>query len=137
MKHDNIFDYVNATTFLPTFCGIPITSMTRHKLRGKNGNGKPVDFTPEEKQKILAGVEKFYKRFAKPGTLTLQDLIDNKNLLSTSFFKLKNGVGVYYNVKPTSGALVVVFRAGMGTGKEAKRWLPPSTEIELVKPSSL
>ena len=50
-----IFKYVKATTFLPTYCGMKLTPMIKHKMRGKDGNGKPIDFTDQERAAIYRG----------------------------------------------------------------------------------
>lgn len=126
-----LFDYINATQFLP-FCGIPLTAMTRHKIRGKDGNNKAVDFSADEWQKIEQGIKKLVKQFAGSGELTLQDLMDDRAWQWGNEFKLKNGNGLYSDVEATTGALVVIYRAGKGRGKDAKRWMPPTTPIELV-----
>jgi hypothetical protein len=136
----SIFDFVNATQFLPTFCGIPMTAMTRHKLRGKNGNNRPVDFTDDEKKKITQGIEKLHRMFQHGWTL--QHLLDDATALRTNYFRLKpksgkaNNLALYCNVKPTGGAMVVIFRVGKGTGRNAQRWMDPTTPIELVPISS-
>lgn len=54
-----VFKFIRASLFLPEFCDIPFTAMTRHKMRGRDGNGRPVDFTDQEKKKIAAGVKKW------------------------------------------------------------------------------
>lgn len=136
MNKKSIFDYVNATAFLPTFCGIPMTAMTRHKLRGLNGNNKPVDFTDDEKKKISQGIEKLHRMFQDETGWTLQHLMENDAWKKTHYFKLKSNsgkaLGLYQDVKPTSGALVVIYRVGKGTGRNAQRWMPPTTPVELV-----
>jgi hypothetical protein len=63
MEIREVFKYVSATKFLPQFCGIKITPTIRHKIRGLDGNNKPIDFTEKEKGQIIAGVKKFYHRF--------------------------------------------------------------------------
>lgn len=134
MNKRAIFEFINAKEFLPFFCGIPMSAMTKHKMRGKDGNGKPVDFTTEEWDKINDGVGRFHKKFYNKGSqeLTLQDLIDDQAWKQTHIFKLAKGVGMYVDVEPTTGALCVIYRAGKGRGKDAKRWMPPTTQVELV-----
>ena len=60
-----VMKYVSMRQFLPTFCGIKYTSMTLHKLRGIDGNGKKIGFTKDEKIKIMRGRIALNKHIAK------------------------------------------------------------------------
>lgn len=57
-----IFKYVKAASFIPAFTDIKFTAMVKHKLRGKDGNGNPTDFSEEEKQQIREGLKKMLKK---------------------------------------------------------------------------
>lgn len=124
-----LFDLINATQFLP-FCGIEMTAMTRHKIRGLNGNSKPVDFSADEWQKIEKGIQKMAKKFSGTTELTVQDIIENP--VSGHYFKVKNGRGIYAKAESTTGTLAIIYRAHKGVGKDAKRWVAPNTPVELV-----
>lgn len=58
-----ILKFVNASRFLPEYCGIPYSSWTKRKMSGKDNTGKPLDWTDEDRVKIQAGL----KRLAKDG----------------------------------------------------------------------
>jgi hypothetical protein len=61
----NIFKYIKASQFLPDYCGIEYNVTTRHKMRGTDGNKKPIDFTDEEKKAIKGGLKKMLIEFRK------------------------------------------------------------------------
>ncbi|MDR3133717.1 MAG: hypothetical protein LBU42_06805 [Prevotellaceae bacterium] len=50
--------YLKCRGFFPDYCGIVYTSGIMRKLAGKNANGNPGHFSPEQKKKIIAGIEK-------------------------------------------------------------------------------
>lgn len=54
-----LFEYLKGSKFLPDWCGIPNTSHTRHKMCGRGGQESPVEFSDDEKKKIVKGVEKY------------------------------------------------------------------------------
>lgn len=54
------FKYIKAKNFLPDYCDIPYSVTTKHKMRGKDGNNKEIDFNAEEKKMIKNGVKKLY-----------------------------------------------------------------------------
>lgn len=54
-----IFDYIKAAQFFPKYC--PDIINWKHKLRGKNGRGNPVEFTDQENRKIKSGLKKLFK----------------------------------------------------------------------------
>lgn len=54
-----IFKVIVAKQFFENYCQ-DITNV-KHKLRGTDGNGNPIDFTPEDKKKIKAGIQKLSK----------------------------------------------------------------------------
>ncbi|MDR2064843.1 MAG: hypothetical protein LBP85_03940 [Prevotellaceae bacterium] len=51
--------YLKCRSFFPDYCAIRYTSNTMRKLAGRNANGNPSCFSAEQKQKIIAGIEKF------------------------------------------------------------------------------
>lgn len=54
-----IFKIIVAKQFFENYC--PDISNVKHKLRGTDGNGNPIDFTTEDKKKIKAGVSQMTK----------------------------------------------------------------------------
>jgi len=61
---ERYFKYIKASNFLPEFCGIENSTTTYHKIRGLNGNKKPVDFTDAEKAQIRKGLKKLVKELS-------------------------------------------------------------------------
>jgi hypothetical protein len=53
-----IFKFIKAEQFFPLYC--KDIKCFRHKLRGKNGHDKPIDFTDEEKRQIRQGIKKLF-----------------------------------------------------------------------------
>lgn len=54
---------IRIESFLKQYCsGI---SNVKHKLRGKDGNNKPIDFSETEKSEITQGLQKFAKDILK------------------------------------------------------------------------
>jgi hypothetical protein len=49
--------YLKCRSFLPEYCCIRYTSGILRKLSGKNSNGNPGNFSAEQKQQIISGVE--------------------------------------------------------------------------------
>jgi len=64
-----VFKYVVAAHFLPKYCGIIVTSRVKQKLRGIDGNGKPITFTAEEQMQIRQGLKKLAAEYNKAGSL--------------------------------------------------------------------
>ena len=50
--------YIKASRFLPDFCNIENTPLTRHKTNGKGDKGRPKSFDEKEKKQIRAGIKK-------------------------------------------------------------------------------
>ena len=50
-----VLRYIVAKYFFFAYC--PSVSNYSHKLRGKDGNGKPIDFSVSDKQKICAALD--------------------------------------------------------------------------------
>lgn len=59
MPRHPLFQIIVAKKFFQDYC--PDVINTAHKLRGLNGNKKPIDFTEEDKAKIRLGVQKLAK----------------------------------------------------------------------------
>lgn len=62
MSRHPLFSLVVAKAFFEKYC--PKVTNVKHKLRGKDGNGNPIDFSPEDKNAIKAGVAKMAKDLA-------------------------------------------------------------------------
>jgi hypothetical protein len=60
-----LFEYLKGSKFLPDWCDIPNTSHTRHKMCGRGDQITPVEFSEEEKKKIVKGVEKYVSSLLK------------------------------------------------------------------------
>ena len=58
-----LFDYIKASKFFPVYAA-GVTNW-KHKLRKLDGNGKPIDFSDEDRVLILAGFEKLRKNIYK------------------------------------------------------------------------
>ena len=54
-----IWTYVKADSFFRDY--LPRIKSYKHKIRGKNGRGNPVEFTDQEKKEIKAAVKKMAK----------------------------------------------------------------------------
>lgn len=54
-----IWKYIKADVFFKE--QLPGIKSYKHKIRGKNSRGNPVDFSPEEKKKIVAGLTRLFK----------------------------------------------------------------------------
>lgn len=48
-------NYIKLNNFFEDYCGIPYTSHTRHKMRGKDSAGNKLAFTDQEKKAIRKG----------------------------------------------------------------------------------
>lgn len=55
MDIKEVMNYISMRKFLPKFCGMEYTMMVRHKMRGKDGHNRPIEFTKQEKEKIRKG----------------------------------------------------------------------------------
>jgi hypothetical protein len=51
-----ILKYISAKNFFEDYC--KLVKNYKHKMRGKDGNGKPIDFTEEDKKAILISIKK-------------------------------------------------------------------------------
>lgn len=56
----DVFKYIKAVVFFPEFA--PKVLNWKHKMRGFNGRGNPVEFTDADKKMIAAGLEKLFKK---------------------------------------------------------------------------
>jgi hypothetical protein len=54
-----IWNYIKADSFFKDY--LPHIKSYKHKLRGKNGRGNPIDFTPAELKEIKAALKKLFK----------------------------------------------------------------------------
>ena len=54
-----IWEYIKADTFFKE-C-LPNIKSYKHKIRGKNGRGNPIEFSNEEKQQIKKALSKLFK----------------------------------------------------------------------------
>jgi hypothetical protein len=54
-----ILEFLNSKKIFEKYLPHMKWSMVKHKMRGKDGNKKPIDFTESEKQQIIEAVEKF------------------------------------------------------------------------------
>lgn len=64
MNIEKLQKVVSMRAFIPEYVDstvIKYDSSTRHKMRGIDGNGKPISFSPEEKLAIRNGLKKFLK----------------------------------------------------------------------------
>lgn len=50
-----IWNYIKADKFFPQYC--PQIKSYKHKIRGKNGRGNPVEFSPEETKEIWQALQ--------------------------------------------------------------------------------
>ena len=55
----NAWDYIKADSFFKDY--LPHIKSYKHKLRGKNGRGNPVDFSEAEKKEIKTALKKLFK----------------------------------------------------------------------------
>ncbi|RUP39774.1 MAG: hypothetical protein EKK63_09045 [Acinetobacter sp.] len=54
-----IWNYIKADSFFRDY--LPHVKNYKHKIRGKNGRGNPVEFPPADKAAIKAGLEQLFK----------------------------------------------------------------------------
>jgi hypothetical protein len=54
-----IWEYIKADTFFRE-C-LPNIKSYKHKIRGKNGRGNPIEFSTEEMQQIKKALSKLFK----------------------------------------------------------------------------
>lgn len=59
MPRQPLFQVVVAKYFFENYC--PEVSNVKHKLRGIDGNGNPIDFSPEDKKKMRAAINQLGK----------------------------------------------------------------------------
>lgn len=55
----NIYQFIKADAFFNEY--LPNIKSYKHKIRGKNGRGNPIEFSPEEKRQIKQALEKLFK----------------------------------------------------------------------------
>lgn len=51
--------YIKASQFFPNYC--PDIKDFRKKITGRNGRGNPIEFTPDDLQKIRQGLARMYR----------------------------------------------------------------------------
>ncbi len=56
----NIWTYIKADSFFRDY--LPHVKNYKHKIRGKNGRGNPVDFSEQEKQQIVEALRKLTQK---------------------------------------------------------------------------
>ena len=54
-----VWNYIKADTFFKNY--MPQIKSHKHKIRGKNGRGNPVEFSPAEKKQIKAALKSLFK----------------------------------------------------------------------------
>lgn len=59
----NTFEFIKGKQFFSTYAS-QVTNW-RYKMAGKDGHGKPIEFTPHDKNLIKAGVKKMAKDIEK------------------------------------------------------------------------
>jgi hypothetical protein len=59
----SVFQFIKADQFFPKYC--PSIKSYKHKIRGKNGRGNPVEFSTEERKQIKAGLRILFKSLAQ------------------------------------------------------------------------
>lgn len=62
MTKDQFFKIVKAYNFFETYC--PGVKNFTHKLRGVDGNKKPIDFTDEDKEMMKKAAAKLGAKFS-------------------------------------------------------------------------
>ena len=55
-----IWNYIKADSFFKDY--LPHIKSYKHKIRGKNGRGNPMEFPPEEKKQIVLGIKQLIKQ---------------------------------------------------------------------------
>lgn len=58
-----IWNYIKADSFFRDY--LPNIKSYKHKIRGKNGRGNPIEFSTEEKQHIKKALSKLFKELEK------------------------------------------------------------------------
>lgn len=54
-----IWNYIKADPFFKNY--LPHIKCHKHKIRGKNGRGNPIEFSPDEKQQIKQALSRLFK----------------------------------------------------------------------------
>lgn len=54
-----IWEYIKADTFFREY--LPNIKSHKHKIRGKNGRGNPVEFSASEKKQIKVALKSLFK----------------------------------------------------------------------------
>lgn len=58
-----VFQFIKASSFFPKYA--PNIKNYPHKLRGTDGNGKPITWTSEDRKEIRAGLKMMIKDIIK------------------------------------------------------------------------
>lgn len=59
MENTNVWKFIKADAFFREY--LPFVRSHKHKIRGKNGRGNPIEFSEAEKKQIDAALEKLFK----------------------------------------------------------------------------
>lgn len=59
-----IFEYIKADKFFPSYA--QTVKNYKHKCRGKNGRGNPIEFSEQDKKEILRGLKNLFADLKKP-----------------------------------------------------------------------
>jgi len=54
-----IWEYIKADSFFRDY--LPYIKSYKHKIRGKNGRGNPIEFSEAEKKEIKAAIKRLFK----------------------------------------------------------------------------
>jgi hypothetical protein len=54
-----IFQFIKADQFFPAY--LPHIKNYKHKMRGKNGRGNPIEFSDAEQKEIRQALKKLFK----------------------------------------------------------------------------
>jgi hypothetical protein len=58
-----IWNYITASNFIQDYC--KEVKRYKHKKRGKDGNGRDIEFTEEDKKQIREGLKKLFNDLKK------------------------------------------------------------------------
>lgn len=63
METRDILSHINAEKFFKKY--LPHIKRYKHKMRGKDSAGKPLDFSPEERKEIIKALDVMFKDLKK------------------------------------------------------------------------
>jgi hypothetical protein len=58
-----VFDFIKAARFFPKYA--PQVKNYKHKLRGTDGNNKPIEFTAQDRKSIRSGIKSLIRDIPK------------------------------------------------------------------------